>query len=180
MPNSNHKIESGSPSSCHQEGLVGVHLYREAACCPHAPLHTRHCPGQSRRILASTAEPWVGEAPQKRAHPKGPVHLQPRAWWGHSLGNFSAAWVLGYRSPPCSAAAWGPPPRVMLPAREGPCQGLGPPQEALRRQRLGGQEAAATCDEQRDLSSALTSAVPPTRTERKQGDPEQKEAAEAG
>lgn len=61
----------------------------------------------------------------------------------------------------------------------GAMSGPGSPQEALRRQRLGGQEAAATCDEQRDLSSALTSAVPLTCTERKQGDPEQ-EAAEAG
>lgn len=125
VPNSNHKIKSPLLSVA-RKVRSGVHLHREAGVSSPRP-----SPHQA--LPRTVAEPWPPRQSPGWVWPMGgcpsePCAPRPGAWLGHSLGNFSAVWVPGRRSPPCSAAAWGPPPGVMLPAREGPCQGLGPPE----------------------------------------------------
>lgn len=80
-------------------------------------------PGPPRWSLGGCGQ-W-GEVPQKRA-PREPCAPPPLGLAGTQPGKFLSSVGSGLQAPPCAARGLGSPPRVMLPAREGPCQSLGP------------------------------------------------------
>lgn len=109
-------------------GLGPIHAEKQA-CSPRPSPHPA-LPRTEPPNLGLQGGAWVGVANgvrcPRKGRPESPVHPHPWAWLGHNLGNFSAVWVLDCRRPPVQRRGLGSPPRVMLPAREGPCQGLGP------------------------------------------------------
>lgn len=151
-------------------------MQRSRPASPHPSPHPA-LPRTEPPNLGLQGGAWVGVANgvrcPRKGRPESPVHPHPWAWLGHNLGNFSAVWVLDCRRPPVQRRGLGSPPRVMLPAREGPCQGLGP----LERPSGGGaqpwnRQPRGTCPRPSHFQSPYTL--------RESRGPTQKEAAEAG
>lgn len=166
VPNSNHKIKSPLLSVA-RKVRSGVHLHREAGVSSPRPSPHQALPRTQSQNLGLPGRA-LGGCGLWGGAPASPVHPAPGPGW-------DTAWEISQQ---CGFRAAGAPRAALQPGDPPPgsCSRPGRgrvrawvlrrgPEEAAPSRGTAGQEAA-TCDEQGDLSSALTFAVPP-HTQRK-------------